>query len=281
MTSSSPGPISSDAAQTDASVRPAPERAWQQQELASPHTRGDKQEKVRRMFAAIAGSYDLNNRLHSLWQDQAWRRFAVRTANLRGGETIVDVACGTGDLSEAFARASPTPGRVIGIDYTREMLDVAEHRRTNKLRAGSGTQAERDIVYIEGDAQNLPLQSGMADVVSIAFGIRNVQSPEAAFTEFYRILKPGGRLVVLEFDTPSIPVIKQLSTWYTTWLMPRTATLIAGDTSGAYKYLPASVATFMNAKTMSGVMGSVGFTNCTRKALTMGVCICHRAVKPV
>lgn len=261
---SAPGPAPS----------PTPE-AWKQQELASPHTRTDKQEKVRRMFAAIAQSYDLNNRLHSFWQDQAWRRFAVRQAALIGGETVVDVACGTGDLSIAFARARKAPARVIGIDYTREMLDVAERRRQAQLRAARGSDVERSICYIEGDAQHLPLADATADVVSIAFGIRNVQEPKAALREFYRILRPGGRLVILEFDTPRLPVVKQLSTWYTNWLMPRTATLIAGDTSGAYKYLPASVATFMNAEQLSAAMTEVGFTDCRCIPLTLGVCICH------
>lgn len=276
----SPSPAASPAGSPAPSPTPGPApsptpEAWKQQELASPHTRTDKQEKVRRMFAAIAQSYDLNNRLHSFWQDQAWRRFAVRQAALIGGETVVDVACGTGDLSIAFARARKAPARVIGIDYTREMLDVAERRRQAQLRAARGSDVERSICYIEGDAQHLPLADATADVVSIAFGIRNVQEPKAALREFYRILRPGGRLVILEFDTPRLPVVKQLSTWYTNWLMPRTATLIAGDTSGAYKYLPASVATFMNAEQLSAAMTEVGFTDCRRIPLTLGVCICH------
>ena len=243
------------------------------------------------MFAAIAGSYDLNNRLHSLWQDQAWRRIAVRSADCRAGDVVVDVACGTGDLSRLFATAKPAPSVVIGIDYTREMLDVAEVTRQRvertersvrdqqNARPSSVASVASQISYIEGDAQRLPLADSSADIISIAFGIRNVQSPPEALAEFYRVLKPGGRLVILEFDTPTIPVVKQLSTFYTGWVMPRTATLIAGDSSGAYKYLPASVATFMNQHQLQAAITEAGFAEASRKSLSLGVCICHRAIK--
>ncbi len=148
------------------------------------------------MFAAIAGAYDLNNRLHSLWQDQAWRRFAVRQANVRPGERVLDVACGTGDLTQAFAR-SPAAG-VIGMDFTPEMLDVA---RVKQQRLSEVTAAK--IVYAQGDAQRLPYAAQSFDVVSIAFGIRNVESPALALAEFRRVLRPCGRLIILEFDRPS------------------------------------------------------------------------------
>ena len=254
--------------------------AWSATELsASPHGNAGKQEKVRRMFAAIAESYDLNNRLHSFGRDQAWRKVAVRQANLVGGETVVDVACGTGDLTRAFAWAAPRPARVVGIDYTPEMLSVAERVRLKAARQGVPGRGA-PIAYVEGDAQRLPLADASCDVVSVAFGIRNVQEPAAAVAEFFRVLRPGGRLVILEFDTPRLPVIRQINSWYTTWLMPKTATLISGDTSGAYSYLPKSVATFMDSGALSALLTRSGFADATRKMLTFGVCVCHRAVKP-
>jgi demethylmenaquinone methyltransferase/2-methoxy-6-polyprenyl-1,4-benzoquinol methylase len=224
------------------------------------------------MFAAIAGKYDLNNRVHSLWRDQAWRRYAVKAAAVRPGDVVIDVACGTGDLTELFA-ASPA-GRVTGVDFTPEMLAVAE----SKLRRIT-TENARKVSYLEGDAQALGFEDASADVVSIAFGIRNVAEPERAIREFARILKPGGRLVILEFDRPTFPPARWLNEVYCGWVMPRTATLISGDTSGAYKYLPKSVGTFMPRAAMSELLARSGFREVTSRPLTMGICVCYRALR--
>jgi demethylmenaquinone methyltransferase/2-methoxy-6-polyprenyl-1,4-benzoquinol methylase len=224
------------------------------------------------MFGAIARSYDLNNRLHSLGRDQAWRRFAVRAAGVRAGDTVVDVACGTGDLSEAFARTDA--GRVLGIDFTPEMLEVAKRKR-ERLRPGARSKLE----YAEGDAQALALPDASADVVSIAFGIRNVASPGRAVAEFARILRPGGRLVVLEFDRPTFAPVRWLNDLYCGWVMPRTATLISGDRSGAYRYLPKSVGTFMTPAALCDLLRSSGFGEVSATPLSLGVCVCYRAVR--
>jgi demethylmenaquinone methyltransferase/2-methoxy-6-polyprenyl-1,4-benzoquinol methylase len=246
--------------------------AWTDPELADPHVHADKAGKVRSMFAAIAGKYDLNNRVHSLGRDQAWRRFAVRAAGVRPGDEVVDVACGTGDLTEAFARSEAA--RVTGVDFTPEMLRVAR-KKQERLAA-----AERSkITYMEGDAQALPFGDGSVDVVSIAFGIRNVAAPERAIAEFSRILKPGGRLIVLEFDRPRAAPLRMLNDLYCGWLMPRTATLIAGDRSGAYKYLPKSVGTFMSREAMCELLMGSGLRDVTVRGLTLGICACYRGVR--
>ncbi|MEX2217260.1 MAG: ubiquinone/menaquinone biosynthesis methyltransferase [Phycisphaerales bacterium] len=250
----------------------ASEPAWSERELTDPHGNVEKAGKVRRMFAAIAGSYDLNNRVHSFWRDQAWRRRAVRAAGVGPGETVVDVACGTGDLSEAFT-LSPA-GRVIGIDFTPEMLRVAGEKRRRLPEARRAR-----LEYREGDAQALDLPDGSADVVSIAFGIRNVASPEGAVREFARILRPGGRLVVLEFDRPSFPPARWFNDFYCGWLMPRTATFLSGDRSGAYRYLPKSVGSFMPRAALCALMERSGFGQVTAQALTLGVCVCYRGVR--
>jgi len=224
------------------------------------------------MFAAIAGSYDLNNRIHSLGLDQSWRRFAVRQAGVGQGDRVLDVACGTGDLTEAFAR---TPAAAVtGLDFTREMLDVAGRRRSTLPET-----AARKITYVEGDAQNLPFTDGSFDIVSIAFGIRNVTSPAAAFLEFLRVLRPGGRLVVLEFDRPSNPLVRAFNDLYCARVMPRTATLISGDKSGAYRYLPASVESFMTRAEVVRAISDAGFADVTDRALTFGLCVCYRSIK--
>lgn len=247
--------------------------AWSDDELAAdPHANADKPAKVRSMFAAIARSYDLNNRLHSLWRDQAWRRFAVRKADLRPAERVLDVACGTGDLTEAFARAGAA--QVVGLDFTFEMLEIARRKAS-----GLGERA-RSVSYIQGDAQALPFSDSGFDVVSIAFGIRNVQDPAQALREFRRVLRPGGRLVVLEFAQPTLPPVRWFNDLYCRRIMPVTATWISGDKSGAYKYLPKSIATFTPEAQFLRQLSDAGFVSAKVWRLSLGICNCYRADAP-
>lgn len=223
------------------------------------------------MFAAIAKSYDLNNRVHSLWQDQMWRRFAVRRAEVKPTDIALDVACGTGDLSQALAKAGAA--KVLGLDFTFEMLEIARHK-AGGLRATSHPDR---ITYMQGDAQQLPLADSSADVVTIAFGIRNVLNPARAIREFRRVLRPGGRLVVLEFAEPRFAPVRWFNSLYCRQIMPRTATWIAGDKSGAYKYLPKSVATFVSPDQMCGTIRDSGFASVKTDSLSMGICMCYTA----
>jgi len=247
---------------------------WKDEALSNPHGDAEKADKVRSMFAAIAKSYDLNNHLHSLWRDQAWRRFAVKTASVRTGDHIADIACGTGDLSEAFASRSQA-AQVIGIDFTPQMLEIARFKRDRKPERFGSTPIE----YKQGDAQALELEDSSIDVLSIAFGIRNVQKPKKAIADFARVLKPNGRLVILEFGTPPNPLVRAFNSWYSGWLMPRTATLISRDRSGAYRYLPRSVTSFMSKDEMVAAIREAGFKDVSVKPLSMGICVCYRAVR--
>ena len=220
------------------------------------------------MFAAIAGSYDLNNRLHSFGRDQAWRRAAVRLAQVRAGDEVLDCACGTGDLTFAFARTDAS--RIVGTDFTQEMLDIAEQKR--------GDQTGR-VSFQRADAMALPFDDASFDVVSIAFGIRNVADPGRAFAEFFRVLRPGGRVVILEFDEPRLAPIRVLNNLYTRVIMPRTASLIAHDRSGAYRYLPKSVETFMKREELQENLRAAGFSQTRTHPMTFGVCVAHVGVK--
>lgn len=212
----------------------AAEPAWTDQTLADPHAAVDKAQRVRAMFTAVARRYDLNNRLHSMWRDQAWRRAAVRACRVKTTDVVLDVACGTGDLALAFADARAR--RVIGADFTRAMLTRAEQKAAQ--RTG------RSVHFIEADALALPLADASVDVVSIAFGIRNVSDVDQALGEFARVLRPGGRLLVLEFTVPANRFVAALHRLYCHHIMARTASWISGDRSGAYRYLPRSVTTF-------------------------------------
>ncbi len=246
---------------------------WRDEELGSIHERGDKADKVRAMFGAIARSYDLNNRVHSLWQDEAWRRTAVRMARVRPGEVVLDMACGTGDLTQAFARRSPA-SLVIGGDFTHAMLELAAHKR-----ARLDPKVADRVRYIEADAMALPIADASVDVVSIAFGIRNVQEPDRAIAEFRRVLKPGGRVVILEFDRPRLGPVRWFNDFYCGQIMPRTATWISRDRSGAYRYLPRSVSSFMSHETLGERLREAGFTDVRHRVLSLGICVCTVAVR--
>jgi demethylmenaquinone methyltransferase/2-methoxy-6-polyprenyl-1,4-benzoquinol methylase len=251
--------------------------------LKSPHEVADKRRRVRQMFSAIAPSYDLNNRLHSLWMDQHWRRVAVKRSNLKATDRIVDVACGTGDLIEAFRQVGDFIEKepwddlrglhYLGIDFTYEMLPLARKKESFFGLAST-------IRFVNGDAQALPLPDACADVVSIAFGIRNVQDPAAAMAEFRRVLRPGGRVIILEFSLPTNPILRGLYNFYFRQVLPRTATLISGDKTGAYKYLPESVNTFIGRQQMTAMMTAAGFENVEQFPMTFGVCVCYRGVVP-
>jgi demethylmenaquinone methyltransferase/2-methoxy-6-polyprenyl-1,4-benzoquinol methylase len=266
---------------------------WNDKLLQNPHEVADKRTRVQKMFAAIAPSYDINNRLHSLWMDQRWRKRAVKLAELNRDDLVVDVACGTGDLSLMFLSFLsglnlphwPQRNRVLGIDFTYEMLPIASEKAENwgnDILCGGTELSEswsRCVKFINGDAQSLPLPDQSADVVSIAFGIRNVQDVPTALREFHRILRPGGRVIILEFSLPTNPILRGLYNFYFRKILPRTATLISGDKTGAYKYLPESVNTFIGREQMVRMMQEAGFERIEQFPLTFGVCVCYRGFK--
>lgn len=249
---------------------------WTDAALARPHEQTDKPARVRAMFAAIAGRYDLNNRVHSLGRDRAWRRFAADRAALGPTDHALDVACGTGDLTLELARRGAA--RVVGLDFTAEMLAIARKKAgTRRARASEADRSE--VEFVEGDAMALPFPDASFDAVTIAFGIRNVAEPMRALREFVRVLRPGGRVVVLEFDRPRTALMRALTAGYCGWLMPRTATLISGDRSGAYRYLPRSVGTFADSTEMARMLGEAGFARVQSRRLTLGVCACSWGVR--
>ncbi len=241
---------------------------WSTTDLAGdPHAATDKATRVRAMFSAIAPRYDLNNRLHSFGRDQAWRRAAVAMCRAGPTDEVLDAACGTGDLSEAFARAGVAT--VVGVDFAEPMLAVAREKALRRRRrAGVAVPG-----YQRADVTALPFDDARFDVVSIAFGIRNVDDPPSALAEFRRVLRPGGRLVVLEFSRPENRLLRWLNQVYCERVMPVTATIVSGDRTGAYRYLPRSVATFADRRELADLMRSAGFVDVAQHPLTFGVCV--------
>lgn len=272
-----------------------PTPAWTDPLLANPHAVADKAARVNKMFSAIAPSYDLNNRLHSMGMDQHWRNVAVKMAEVKPTDQIVDVACGTGDLTLKFAKRlrsvasgqrsdnkGKAAGGVLGIDFTYEMLPIARAKAARQIENRKSVPRpaiENPPSFVQGDAMCLPLPDKSADILSIAFGIRNVSDWGKAIDEFARVLKPGGRLIILEFSLPTNPVMRGLYNFYFRKIMPRTATLISGDKSGAYKYLPESVNTFISRQAMQDRMKAAAFGEIEARAMTFGICVCYKGVR--
>jgi len=248
--------------------------AWTTADLRrNPHEAVDKAQRVESMFSSIAERYDLNNRIHSLWRDQAWRRAAAVLARIGPDDDVLDLACGTGDLTEILARQRPRS--VLGMDFTEAMLVIAR-KKTGSRSLGPGVPQP---TYRWGDAMNIDLPDGSIDVVTIAFGLRNVTDPAVAVGEFARILRPGGRLVVLEFSTPENRLVRLFNALYTRHIMPMTATLLSGDRSGAYRYLPRSIRTFADSATVADLLAAAGLTVQQQVPQSLGICTCTVAIR--
>lgn len=223
----------------------------------------DKQPaKIAGMFDAIAGRYDLLNHVLSGGLDVYWRWRAVRRLRLTGSELALDLCTGTCDVARAII-ARRLARRVYGIDFSAEMLRVGQAKLLTEGRAGV-------IPLVRGDAMAVPLADASVDAVTMAFGIRNVQDPRATLREVARVLKPGGRLAILEFSTPQIPVVRSVYLWYFRHVLPRIGRLVSrhGD---AYAYLPASVDGFAAPGDFVAQLEQAGLRQARAVPLTLGV----------
>ncbi|HWF83978.1 MAG TPA: bifunctional demethylmenaquinone methyltransferase/2-methoxy-6-polyprenyl-1,4-benzoquinol methylase UbiE [Vicinamibacterales bacterium] len=227
--------------------------------------------RIAGMFDAIAGHYDLLNHLLSAGIDTHWRRTAVRALALTGRERVLDLCTGTGDLAIAACRATPPAGRVIGIDFAGAMLHVG----LEKLRRGAMT---RHVALLRGDASSIPLADRSVDAVTIGFGIRNVENTAAACAEILRVLKPGGRIAILEFAIPSTPIVKAAYLTYFNHVLPRIGRLVSRH-NAAYGYLPASVGAFAPPDEFVTILRNAGFTTISASPLTFGIVFLYTASK--
>jgi demethylmenaquinone methyltransferase/2-methoxy-6-polyprenyl-1,4-benzoquinol methylase len=240
---------------------------------APPVAAPDKSpERIAGMFDAIAPRYDLLNRLLSAGIDRWWRKRAIDSLQLTGREVLVDVATGTADVAlEACAprRGAARAALVVGVDFAAAMLA----RGLGKVHAaGDSTR----VVLVQGDAMRLPVAGGSADAVTIAFGIRNVHTPAVACAEMARVLKPGGRLAILEFGVPRVPGLSGLYQWYFRAVLPRVGRLISGH-NAAYSYLPASVGTFTPPAEFTRMLEAAGFEAVRADPLTIGIVYLYTA----
>ncbi len=230
--------------------------------------RSEKGARVRDLFGRVAGRYDLMNDLmsggiHRLWKDSMLTRLAPRA-----GETFLDVAGGTGDIAFRIARRAPG-AEILVLDLTPEMLAVGRDRALDQGLVGG-------LSWIAGDAQALPLPDRSVSAYTIAFGLRNVTDPGLALAEAYRVLKPGGRLLCLEFSQVVLPLLDRLYDVYSFRVLPLLGAVVARDRAG-YQYLVESIRRFPPQEELGAMMEQVGFSRVSWRNLTGGIAALHHA----
>ncbi|MFP4182639.1 MAG: bifunctional demethylmenaquinone methyltransferase/2-methoxy-6-polyprenyl-1,4-benzoquinol methylase UbiE [Thiohalospira sp.] len=233
--------------------------------------RGEKKRRVGGVFSSVAAKYDVMNDLMSGGVHRLWKRFTLDRAGLRRGQRVLDLAGGTGDLAEAEARRVGPDGEVVLSDINAEMLGHGRERLVNAGLAGN-------IQYVQADAEHLPFPDNHFDRVTMAFGLRNVTDKEAALASIHRVLKPGGRLLVLEFSRPVLPGLKPVYDAYSFTALPLMGRLVAGDAE-SYRYLAESIRMHPDQQTLAGMFEAAGFTGVTWHDLSGGIVALHVGYK--
>ena len=228
-------------------------------------------DRIAGMFDAIAGHYDSLNRFLSVGFDRRWRRRMVRSLGLTDTQTVLDLCTGTADVAIALCQADPACRRVIGVDFSTEMLRHGQNKLNTQDLIGK-------VHLLRADGTAIPLPSGSVDAATIAFGIRNIQNPVDALLEIRRVVRPGGRLVILEFGMPSMPGIRTLYRWYFRRVLPWFGRLASGHDS-AYSYLPRSVGEFPSGLAFCQLMQDAGFIETRAHILQFGIVYLYEGVR--
>jgi demethylmenaquinone methyltransferase / 2-methoxy-6-polyprenyl-1,4-benzoquinol methylase len=233
--------------------------------------KSEKANKVAGIFSSVAGKYDLMNDLMSFSLHRLWKQYTINEANIHPGQCVLDVASGTGDLVKVFASQVGTTGKVLMTDINQAMLNHGRDRLINQGLLNS-------IEYIIADAECLPFTKNLFDCITIAFGLRNVTDKNAALSSMYRVLKPGGKLLILEFSTPSLKFLQKCYDLYSFHIIPMLGNWVTGDRA-SYQYLVESIRTHPNQETLKVMMQKANFEDVTYTNLSGGIVALHCGYK--
>ncbi|MCG6899536.1 MAG: bifunctional demethylmenaquinone methyltransferase/2-methoxy-6-polyprenyl-1,4-benzoquinol methylase UbiE [Gammaproteobacteria bacterium] len=230
----------------------------------------EKTRHVRQVFDSVADNYDLMNDLMSFGIHRLWKRFAINMAALRPGQQVLDLAGGTGDLTRLMAPLVGSSGQVVLADINAAMLENGRRRLLDKGISGN-------VSFVLANAEQLPFPDNRFDLATMAFGLRNVTDKQRALDALFRVLKPGGRLLVLEFSRP-VALLKPAYDFYSFRLLPKLGQLIAND-APSYRYLAESIRMHPDQQTLQGMLEQAGFERCDYHNLTGGIVAIHRGYK--
>ncbi len=232
---------------------------------------GDKAERVANVFHSVAAKYDIMNDLMSGGVHRLWKRYTIEAAAPRSGQHILDIAGGTGDLTKQFSQRVGDDGHVVLADINSSMLNVGRDKLLN-------TGLAHNITYTQADAQHLPFDDNSFDCITIAFGLRNVTDKDLAIASMLRVLKPGGRLLILEFSKPKSALLANIYDQYSFKLLPTMGKVVANDAE-SYRYLAESIRKHPDQETLKGMMETAGFQQCSYTNMTGGVVALHKGFK--
>ncbi len=231
----------------------------------------EKAGRVREVFDSVASRYDVMNDLMSMGIHRLWKRFAVELAGIRRGQKILDLASGTGDLAARFAGLTGPDGVVVMTDINAAMLEQGRNRMADDGLIGN-------VVYSQVNAESIPFPDNTFDCITIAFGLRNVTDKQKALTEMKRVLRPGGRVLVLEFSQPTGKALKAVYDTYSFKLLPKIGKVVANDEE-SYRYLAESIRMHPDQESLKGMMEKAGLERCDYHNLTGGIVAVHRGFK--
>ena len=226
---------------------------------------------VKEVFQSVAAKYDIMNDLMSLGVHRLWKRYTIDCSGVRAGHKVLDLAGGTGDLTAKFSRLVGQSGQVVLADINDAMLKVGRDKLRDKGIVGN-------VEYVQANAEALPFPDNSFDVITIAFGLRNVTDKDKALASMYRVLKPGGRLLVLEFSKPTSETLNKVYDIYSFHLLPKIGQLVANDTD-SYQYLAESIRMHPEQAVLKAMMDTAGFEQTTYQNLTGGIVALHRGFK--
>jgi demethylmenaquinone methyltransferase / 2-methoxy-6-polyprenyl-1,4-benzoquinol methylase len=230
-----------------------------------------KEGMVAEVFHSVAAKYDLMNDLMSFGVHRIWKRFTIDCSGVRRGQRVLDLAGGTGDLTAKFSRLVGEQGEVVLADINESMLRMGREKLRDKGVVGN-------VCYVQANAEALPFTDNYFDCITISFGLRNVTEKEEALRSMFRVLKPGGRLLVLEFSKPLFEPLSKAYDAYSFHILPKIGELVAQD-SESYRYLAESIRMHPDQETLKGMMVDAGFENVTYSNLAGGIVALHRGFK--